>query len=67
MFQRNIVGGAAELDVSITSNAEQLARDLDQRDIGEYSLKVTGVTPNKVSVTVVRAAAITVLDTSTVE
>jgi len=57
VFQRNVAGGAAELDVQITGNAEQLARDLDQREIGEYSLKVTGVTPNKVSIAVVRGAA----------
>ena len=69
VFQRNVAGGTAELDVSITGNAEQLARDLDQRDVGEYKLKVTGVTANKVSVRVMRAevTAPAETDTTTIE
>ena len=50
VFQRNIAGGIAEFDLKISGNAEQLARELDQRSIGNLKLAVTGVTANKVTV-----------------
>ena len=57
VFQRNVAGGTAEFDIKISGNAEQLARELDQRDIGDYSLAVTGATANKVTLKAVRKQA----------
>ena len=51
----NVSGGMAEYDIQISGNAEQLARELDQRDMGGFSLAVTGATANKVNVRAVRA------------
>lgn len=53
--QRNVAGGTAEFDIKISGNAEQLARELDQRAIGDYNLAVTGATQNKVTLRAVRA------------
>jgi len=55
VFQRNVAGGTAEFDIKISGNAEQLARELDQRAVGEYNLAVTGATQNKVTLRAVRA------------
>ena len=55
VFQRNITGGTAEFDIQISGTAEQLARELDQREIGEFSLAVVGATANKVTVKAVHA------------
>jgi len=52
IFQRSVTGGMAEFDLQISGNAEQLARELDQRKIGIFSVAVTGVSANKVSVKV---------------
>lgn len=49
VFQRNIVAGTAEFDVQISGNAEQLAREIDQRNFGEFQMHVIGVTANKVT------------------
>lgn len=55
VFQRNVAAGTAEFDIKISGNAEQLARELDQRAVGEYNLAVTGATQNKVTLRAVRA------------
>jgi len=57
VFQRNVSGGTAEFDIQISGNAEQLARELDQRDIGDYNLAVMGATANKVTLKAVRKNA----------
>jgi hypothetical protein len=57
VFQRNVTGGTAEFDIQISGTAEQLARELDRREIGEFSLDVVGATANKVTVRAVRAEA----------
>jgi len=55
VFQRNVAGGTAEFDVMISGNADQLARELDQRKIGEFALDVTGATANKVTLRAMHA------------
>ena len=54
IFQRNVANGMAEYDLQISGNSEQLARELDQRDMGEFTLAVTGATANKVNVRAVK-------------
>lgn len=53
IFPRNVAGGTAEFDIQISGNAEQLARELDRRQIETLSFQVTGVTANRVSLKVV--------------
>lgn len=53
--QRNVTGASAEFDVQIQGSADQLARELDARQIGSYSLSVVSVTANKVSLRLKRA------------
>lgn len=55
--QRNLVGSNAEYDVQLTGNAEQLARELDQRALGTFSLSVVAVTQNKVTLKALHAEA----------
>ena len=55
IFPRNVAGGTAEFDIQISGNAEQLARELDRRQIETLSFQVTGVTANRVSLKVVSA------------
>jgi hypothetical protein len=57
VFQRNVVGGTAEFDVQITGTADQMARELDQRQVGTYQLAVVGASQNKVTVRAVHAEA----------
>ncbi len=64
VFQRNVAGGTAEYDIQISGNAEQLARELDQRDIGDYSLAVVGATANKVTLKAVRKQATESIETN---
>ena len=67
VFQRNVAGGTAEFDVQISGNAEQLARELDQRKIGEYALDVTGATANKVTLRAMHTEVSVPTDTSQVK
>ena len=50
IYERNIVGGAAEFDVEITGNARQLARELDNVEIGGYNCSIFSVSQNKVTI-----------------
>jgi hypothetical protein len=50
VYERNIVGGAAEFDVEITGNARQLARELDNVEIGGYNCSIFSVSQNKVTI-----------------
>lgn len=50
--QRNLTGATAEFDVQIQGTADQLARELDQRQVAKYKMSVTGVTANKVTLRV---------------
>ncbi len=63
--QRNLVGSTAEYDVQITGNADQLARELDQRNLGNFQLAVVGVSQNKVTIKAVRAESATPGETDT--
>ncbi|MBN2410457.1 hypothetical protein JXQ31_02120 [candidate division KSB1 bacterium] len=67
VFQRNVSGGTAEYDIQISGNAEQLARELDQRDIGDYYLTVSGATANKVTLKAVRKQATETIETNDTE
>ncbi|HOT97269.1 MAG TPA: hypothetical protein PLN61_16190 [bacterium] len=53
--QRNLAGNTAEYEVQIQGNADQLARELDQRVLANYSLAVQNVTANKIMVKLVHA------------
>lgn len=50
VYERNIVGGAAEYDVEITGNARQLARELDNVEINGYNCTIFSVSQNKVTI-----------------
>lgn len=54
IFQREVSGGAAEFDLKITGSGDQLARDLDDRQLDRYKTQVVGVSPNKVTIQVVK-------------
>ncbi len=56
VFQRNVAGGMAEFDIKISGTADQLARELDLRQVGNFKLAVAGVSANKVTVKAVQAA-----------
>jgi len=49
IYQRNYGGGAAELDVKISGNATQLAREFERRDFGRFTISVEGVSPNRIT------------------
>jgi len=55
--QRNVAGGAAEYDVKITGNADQLARELERKDFEKFNVKVTAVTPNKITLRLLAKSA----------
>ena len=55
VFQRNLAGGMAEFDVQLSGNAEQLARELDQRNIDGYTLMVSRASANKVLLKAIQA------------
>ncbi len=48
--QRNLAASTAEYDVQIQGNADQLARELDGRELKGYTLSVQGVTANKITI-----------------
>jgi len=48
--QRNLAGSTAEYDVQIQGNADQLARELDGRELKDYALSVLSVTANKITI-----------------
>ncbi len=50
IYQRNFNAGNAELDLKITGNAEQLARQLEVKDFEKFDIQVVGITMNKVAV-----------------
>ncbi len=49
IYNRNIAGDMAELDVKITGNANQLARELEKKDLDKFEVKIIGLTMNKVT------------------
>jgi len=53
--QRNLAASTAEYDVQIQGNADQLARELDGRELKGYALSVQGVTANKITIRLARS------------
>ncbi|MGQ9559640.1 MAG: flagellar assembly protein T N-terminal domain-containing protein [Candidatus Oleimicrobiaceae bacterium] len=49
IYQRNYGGGSAELDMKISGNATQLAREFERRDFGRFTLSVEGVSANRIT------------------
>ncbi len=49
IYSRNVTGSMAELDVKITGNASQLARELEKKDLDKFKVKVVGMTMNKLT------------------
>ncbi len=54
VHQRSFAGGSAIFDIDIKGTAEQMASELDAKEIEGLSLQVTGLTQNKVSVKIVQ-------------
>lgn len=50
IYTRDVSGDMAELDVRITGNANQLARELGRKDLDKFKVKVVGLTMNKLTV-----------------
>lgn len=48
-YTREASGDHAELDVKITGNANQLARELERKDLDKFQVKVVGLTMNKLT------------------
>ncbi len=48
IYTRQVSEDQAELDVKITGNANQLARELEHKDLGKFKAKITGLTMNKI-------------------
>lgn len=52
IFDRKFRGGKAILEVKMTGNARQLARELSNKDLGKIKINVLGVTPNSLELEV---------------
>jgi len=50
VYNRKITENLAELDVKITGNANQLARELERKDLDKFQVKVIGLTMNKLTI-----------------
>jgi len=49
LYNRKITDNLAELDVKITGNADQLARELERKDLDRFQVKIIGLTMNKIT------------------
>ena len=49
IYTREIKESTAELDVKITGNADQLARELERKDLDRFEVKIVGLTMNKIT------------------
>ncbi len=49
IFQRNFAGGTAELDLKLSGNAEQVAREFERRELGKFKVTVTGLSANRIT------------------
>ena len=54
VHQRSFAGGSAIFDIDIKGTAEQMASELDAKEIEGMNLQVTGLTQNKVSIKIVQ-------------
>lgn len=50
IYSREVKGDMAEMDVKITGNANQLARELEKKDLDKFKVKVIGLSMNKITV-----------------
>lgn len=53
IYSREVKGDMAEMDVKITGNANQLARELEKKNLDRFQVKVTGLTMNKITLQIV--------------
>lgn len=49
IYQRNYSDGRVELDIKITGNANQLARELEAKNFEKFAVQVNGMTMNKIT------------------
>jgi hypothetical protein len=49
IYSREVKGDMAEMDVKITGNANQLARELERKDLDKFKVKITGLSMNKIT------------------
>jgi len=49
--QRNYAAGTAEVDVKITGNANQLARELERKNLDKFEAKINRTTANTINLT----------------
>lgn len=50
IYTRQVSDDIAELDVKITGNANQMARELERKDLDKFQAKIIGLTMNKITV-----------------
>jgi hypothetical protein len=70
VFQRSAAGGYANFDVKIIGSAQQLARELANKDLSPFQVDVTNVTANRVDIKISQKAVPTdeaVADTARVQ
>ena len=48
VYQRNFSAGLAELDVKITGNADQLARELERKEFDKFDIKILEYSLNRI-------------------
>jgi hypothetical protein len=53
IYQRKFSSEIAELDVKLTGNANQLARELELKDFDNFSVKILEISMNKITMTLV--------------
>jgi len=59
VFQRSAAGGYANFDIKIIGSAQQLARELANKNLEPFKVQVTNVSANRVDVKIANAAATT--------
>jgi len=60
VFQRSAAGGYANFDIKIIGSAQQLARELANKNLEPFKVQVTNVSANRVDVKIAHAAATTI-------
>jgi hypothetical protein len=50
IYTRQISEEMAELDVKLTGNANQLAREIERKDLDRFVVKIVGLTMNKITI-----------------
>ncbi|MDZ7330483.1 MAG: hypothetical protein ONB31_00720 [candidate division KSB1 bacterium] len=49
IYTREVSGSIAELDVKMTGNANQLARELERKNLDKFKVRIIGLTMNKIT------------------